>query len=371
MTNNQHRIRELDALRGLAAMAVVLFHFTSQFDRLYGHSTPLRFSLPRGDLGVDFFFMLSGFVILMTLDRMPSALEFVVGRLARLYPAYWAAAAITLAVVAWAGLPGQEVSLGEAVVNATMLPRVLGARPIDSAYWSLQVELLFYAAMLVLHRSGALKTPRWPMTLALWLALATAAQFVAAQFAAAQFVADTTPLVPAASGPLALTFVTKLQTVLSLKYLHLFAVGIVLYRVHGAGRWTPAAWLLLAWCALVQARLDSWSAAGVVIVLAAVLHAAAHGRPRFLATPPLVFLGTISYPLYLIHQNVGYVVIRNLEAAGMEASLAVATAVAGSLLLATGLSFGIERPAMAAIKGWHRPGKGAAAFRKIPTGEIG
>ncbi len=339
---SQHRIRELDGLRALAAMAVVLFHYTSRFDTLFGHSTHLWFALPHGDLGVDCFFILSGYVILMTLDRTASAGEFVVGRFARLYPAYWAAMLVTFAVVTWAGLPGQEVSLGEAVVNVTMLQQLLGARHIDSAYWSLQTELLFYAAMLVLARAGMLSPSRWTTTIALWLSLATAAHLA------------TEPLPLEAGSPLPLAFVTKLQTVLSLKYMHLFGFGIVLYRTKNAERRVATAWLLAAACVLIQWRFDSWSSAGLIALLAFIVREAVDGRLPFLAARPLVYLGTISYPLYLIHQNVGYVLIRHLETAGLSASLAVATAIGASLLLAAGLSHGVERPAMLAFKGWCR-----------------
>ena len=359
MTHGQQRIRELDGLRALAAVAVVLFHYTSQYDVLFGHTTPLGFSLPRGDLGVDFFFMLSGYVILMTLDRTASAGEFVVGRIARLYPAYWAAALVTFAVVAWARLPGQEVSFGDAFVNVTMLQQLFGARHIDSAYWSLQAELLFYAAMLVLARAGMLSPSRWTATLTLWLMLATVAHLAAEV------------LPREAGGPLTLAFVTKLQTVLSLKYLHLFALGIMLYRTENAECRAPIAWFLAVWCVVVQGQLDSWKAAGVAALLAFTLREAVRGRLPLLSAPPLVFLSTISYPLYLIHQNVGYVLIRYLEGLGLSPSFAIATAIGGSMLLATGISRYVERPAILAVKGWYRNWRGPARFARfvgIPRG---
>ncbi len=83
------RIKERDALRGLAALAVVLFHYTTQFEKLFGHSNELSWSMPYGDLGVHLFFMISGFVI---------------SRFSRLYPAYWLAIILTTAVVWTYGL---------------------------------------------------------------------------------------------------------------------------------------------------------------------------------------------------------------------------------------------------------------------------
>ena len=82
------RVLELDALRGLAALAVVFYHYTTRFDQLFGHTFPLPWSVSWGHYGVDLFFMLSGFVILMTLERTSDSWKFAWGRFSRLYPAY-------------------------------------------------------------------------------------------------------------------------------------------------------------------------------------------------------------------------------------------------------------------------------------------
>ena len=70
------RILELDALRGLAAVAVVFYHYTTRYGQLFGHRDSLTVSLPWGHYGVDLFFMLSGFVILMTLERTANSWKF-------------------------------------------------------------------------------------------------------------------------------------------------------------------------------------------------------------------------------------------------------------------------------------------------------
>jgi peptidoglycan/LPS O-acetylase OafA/YrhL len=71
------RIQELDALRGLAAICVVLFHKTMG-------SPHSNMFLKLGVTGVDLFFMISGFVILMTLKKVKTSKQFIIGRISRL-----------------------------------------------------------------------------------------------------------------------------------------------------------------------------------------------------------------------------------------------------------------------------------------------
>ncbi|MGB7325891.1 MAG: acyltransferase family protein, partial [Rubripirellula sp.] len=56
------RIVELDSLRALAAINLVLFHFTLVYTNKHGYSSPLGFQWPFGAYGVEMFFILSGFV---------------------------------------------------------------------------------------------------------------------------------------------------------------------------------------------------------------------------------------------------------------------------------------------------------------------
>lgn len=338
MESARPRLLELDALRGLAALAVVLFHYTTRYDQLFGRAVPLGFSLPWGDHGVDLFFVISGFVILMTLERATSSLDFIVGRCARLYPAFWVAVGLTFTIVTCATLPDWQVTPRDALLNLSMLPSLLKAELVDGVYWSLQTELFFYVAMLALHQAGWLK--RLPLTLFLWLLVATAVQ------GALALGADQSRF----SGLL-----TKLLTLLSLDYLHLFAIGMVLYRMYQQQRvrWSGA--LLIAACILWRGLFDPDTNGALIVLLVTAIMALALRGQAWLRTRPLVFLGSISYSLYLLHQNIGYVVIRELTLCGIDPRLSLLAALVTSLPLATLLTYLIERPALRAIKqAYHR-----------------
>jgi peptidoglycan/LPS O-acetylase OafA/YrhL len=109
------RLYELDVLRGIAAFGVMLYHYTFRFEALYRHpghpSGALWDAFRHFAFGLPMFFIISGFVILMTLDRTERASDFVYARFNRLFPAFWAAIAVTFIITHVFGLPGRTVSL--------------------------------------------------------------------------------------------------------------------------------------------------------------------------------------------------------------------------------------------------------------------
>lgn len=326
------RIGELDALRGIAAMAVILFHFTSGIAKNWSfHLYDPPFEFPYGDKGVDLFFMISGFVIFMTLDRARSAASFAVGRFSRLFPTFWACALITLIITSNYGLPGMQVSLRDALWNITMMPRFVRAQMIDGAYWSLEYELLFYIAMLILHRLGAFKKHTVPVLL-LWLGAAAVAHGVL------------THLQPES---LVYRLTGKIKAVTCLDYIHLFGIGMILYDAHRRRAWSFGHTLVLLACAaLAWWKADSLAHFAFLLSFGLLLHLATTGLLPFLNAKPLVFFGAISYPLYLIHQNIGLVLLNALRTVMASTWLRLGITVAAMVLLAWLISVLIERPSM-------------------------
>ena len=126
MQTGEQRIVGLDVLRGGAAVAVMLHHHGQYYDVLYPGRTPLSFDLGPGHFGVELFFIISGFVILMTAERAARPIDFAWARFSRLYPAYWTALVVTFAVVNVFALPGRRASLARAVANLTMFQHAFG-----------------------------------------------------------------------------------------------------------------------------------------------------------------------------------------------------------------------------------------------------
>jgi len=136
----------------------------------------------------------------------------------------------------------------------------------------------------------------------------------------------------------------KVITVTSLKYIPLFGIGIVFYHCRRTEHSSALCLVASATCVLALSLMESGVAAMIDLVLAVVLWCAVSGKVSWLAARPLVWLGAISYTLYLTHQNIGYIVIRNLEAHGAHPLLAILVAVILSVALAVAMHHLVEHP---------------------------
>ena len=132
------RLKSIDLLRGLAASAVVLRHSDE------------RFLL--GSIGVDFFFVISGFVMAQ-LYRQRSAAQYLFDRAWRIFPIYW------VALLPWL-IIGPGVTGQGTLASALLIPNWFG---ITGTYlgvaWTLLFELLFYAGVALAIRLGSLFVP--------------------------------------------------------------------------------------------------------------------------------------------------------------------------------------------------------------------
>lgn len=141
----KRKIYELELLRIVGAIAIVLYHLTYRRISVDGIQQQLfpAFEIvsQHGYLGVNLFFMISGFVILMsTINR--TAINFAISRIDRLFPAYWAA--VTATTICILILDVNSVSLKQYLFNLTMLNDYFDVKDIDGVYWTLHVEIKFY-----------------------------------------------------------------------------------------------------------------------------------------------------------------------------------------------------------------------------------
>lgn len=141
------KILSINILRFLAAFAVVFYHYVFMFtqrDYTSYNYGPLWSISHYGYLGVDLFFIISGFVIAMSANGR-NLFQFTTSRIARLYPIYWVSVILTCLFVYFFGKDiNTFITIKNFLANMTMQPFAFGGFPIDGSYWSLSVELKFY-----------------------------------------------------------------------------------------------------------------------------------------------------------------------------------------------------------------------------------
>jgi peptidoglycan/LPS O-acetylase OafA/YrhL len=149
----ESRILDLDSLRGIAAISVVLAHITL--------SIPVKENIFRfGVSGVDLFFLISGFVIFMTIEKTKTAYDFIIARVGRLYPAYWVGLLYTyLLYRLWCFFTGLTIrfSITDFFANLTMFQRYFQSPNIVAPSWTLLIEMQFYIVIIFIFLFNGLK----------------------------------------------------------------------------------------------------------------------------------------------------------------------------------------------------------------------
>ncbi|RYY01305.1 MAG: acyltransferase [Gammaproteobacteria bacterium] len=148
------RLELLDYGRFLAALFVIAYHYLFNGIANGKVSSVTHFSgvvdvAKYGYLGVEFFFMISGYVIFFTANNK-SAGQFLTSRAIRLFPAFWAAVIFTSCVAYFWGGDKMSVSLLQSIANLSMFPGIFGYSFVDGVYWTLAYEWKFYLLVFVI-----------------------------------------------------------------------------------------------------------------------------------------------------------------------------------------------------------------------------
>jgi len=147
------RLELLDYGRFFAALSVVAFHYF--FNGINNGKITSITHIPElvsiakyGYLGVEFFFIISGYVIFFSANNKTAG-QFLASRAVRLYPAFWVAVLFTSIAAQFWGGPQMDVSLKQFFFNLTMFPGTFGMPYVDGVYWTLHYEWKFYFAVFI------------------------------------------------------------------------------------------------------------------------------------------------------------------------------------------------------------------------------
>jgi peptidoglycan/LPS O-acetylase OafA/YrhL len=315
-----NRLGILDSLRGLAALAVCLFHFAGRDDLL--PNGPLKSLSKYGSLGVVVFFVISGFVIPWSMARggyrLTQFSRFFLKRLIRLEPPYIVAVASAVALTVFYSavkdrpFPPTPDWWFQVLTHGGYLTRFAGFDWLDDVYWTLAIEFQYYLLIGLMFPllSHARADLRWAASVLLALV-----------------------------GLSALTLPIKVTI---LTYTPIFVLGILPYQFRIGlidGRSLAAAWVGLT-------ALLCWTQNPEIALTAAATSAVIANMDR--GWGPLNSLGTISYSLYLFHATLGGVIINlgikhTSSAAGRY--FVFAAALTASFAVAIAVYWLVERPA--------------------------
>jgi peptidoglycan/LPS O-acetylase OafA/YrhL len=322
LMGSSKRLLELDALRGIAVIAVILYHYTTRYDQYYGHlKDDYWFNFSHGHMGVQLFFMISGFVIYMSILNINNSKDFFIKRAIRLYPVYIFGVLFTFTITNLYILDKLRVSFPEMLVNLTMFQGYLPfVEPVDGAYWSLRVEVFFYILIGVLFY---LKLHKKIILISIILLLVASGLNVLANV-------------------MNLVLLDNLNQVLIVNYIHLFIAGIMFYHIRMQD--DIKYHLTLAVCLIYQFAFIEPISGLYVLVFFGMFYLMVYNKMSWISIKPLLFIGSISYSLYLVHQYVGYAIIHWLENIGNTGEYNIIIPMVFSFVVAILMTKYIEKP---------------------------
>jgi len=328
-TATHDNLASLDVLRGIAILSVLISHFWPG-----DFPGPLSLRILCGQFGVILFFFLSGFLMDRTYSNEPQVFPFVVRRSFRILPMYWLSILIIFATE-----PGW--ALRDVVSNAIFATGPMHVVRMSGVYWTLYIEVLFYATvplLFFLGRRAILLSSYFVIGLfgALWLfhiRSSVAPHYLAYCYLGLQFGGWQRKAI--GRGEL---------------FASVFTVALV----------SSILPILSPFPSIASPFLGAAPVASAILLYSAV-------RLRFRAKP-IELLGDISYSVYLMHAIVSIQVGNRLLSYGYASWIAAVANVGFSLALSVITFVLVERPSIAVgrriVKRWH----GFVAEKQSPTG---
>ncbi|KQS80009.1 hypothetical protein ASG25_02965 [Rhizobium sp. Leaf384] len=340
----------IDALRLFAALIVMMYHFSylhlldGSYAELLKKETSDKASpiFHFGWVGVQIFFVISGILIYKSAANS-SASRFVMNRVFRLVPAIWICAPISIAIGVYLGEMSGYAAIRPLIHALLFVP--VGPWP-DGVYWTLGIECVFYALVAVCLYFGKLSYVK--------ITIFSLSIFSCIFWVSFYFLKSDYDLFDFLRG-------NRYFELLMLQHAPYFALGVLLFEIISGSRLTPAAMALAIIC-IVGAWFEIWAVNDEINHIASDNQSAItpiavwsisiatlawclkrNIFPRKKASAILRFLGLITYPLYLIHGQLGILVIFATVALGAGVYLAITVAVMTCLAAAGAITYGPER----------------------------
>lgn len=289
-------------LRGISVIFVILYHYTSRYNQKsqivdLNAQTTWDLNIWWGYAAVVTFFMMSGFLIGKSLCNVQITTKtYLINRALRLYPTFWCGIIITYSTLVLF-FPSAAISLKSMIVNFTMIPYFFGYPCVDGAYWTMQVEFFFSIMFGIILYFNNVNTRK--ILLFIWMILSLLFFFLP----------DTIILKP-------------IRFMLLPKYSHMFIAGIAAYFILKK-EFSVFFISLLTLACINQILYSEDILFNVFFFISLFILLITNKIDTYLSNKNLIttfisFFATISYSWYLIHQMIGYTIIKELQINGFN-----------------------------------------------------
>lgn len=293
---NENISANITSLRGIGAISVVLYHYLNYINS-YLHKVSFDYS--GLTFAVPLFFLLSSMFLYKKAVELQHPIKLIVHRISRLYPAYWCGVIVSFLAITL--IAGENITILRFAANFLMVEDIFGIRHIDGVYWTLLYELmllLIFAVASAVSIKGEKIICKANEFCTTWLLLGLSLQV-------------TIKLLGKKLGG-------EDVVLLGGRFVPIFVFGIILSRrfilkIEDSGKHLCANVLIsiiyLMVCESLDYVLMEIVSIGIVLcVLNGWLR-----KIKLLQNSFLVFLGNISYCIYLIHNEFGRTIILRLD----------------------------------------------------------
>lgn len=322
-----NKIYGLDYIRAICAIFIVIYHYSTRyFDSWLGYKYESnKIGLWWGCWAVSIFFILTAFLTIYNLhEKSGGGMKFIKKRAIRLYPAYWVGLIFTTLLILILNIE-KFIGVVPTAINFSMLQGFINVKNVDGVYWTLTYEIQFYVLIAIFI--GLKKTDKIELFNSIWL-VCVIAYFIANHICGNHFAIKIIDklIMPKYASPFimgaSLAYIVKNKKAI-LSYINAFAALCIHGYVHSGGSYGFL-----------------WAAVYVAFLLVAMILIVVSVKTgfKFKYDKPFLFVASISYPLYLIHQNMGYLIFDKVGITENSAVLII-----GCLILSLGIAYLIHR----------------------------
>lgn len=330
LKNRRNHSYTIDIIRAISAILIVLYHYTWRYNEnkyiiSINANTDWPFRVSWGCGAVCTFFMLSGFLVAKYFENCnTNPKKYLLKRVVRLYPTFWVCMSIT-AIVLIILFPETQITWADYFVNLTMLPSLFKMRYVDGAYWTLGYEIMFAIVFFGI----------------LWIKNFRLRKIIIIGLLSISFIEWF-------YGDSSNSLFKFLRFFLITNQIQVFIAGICVYWIKNASLSKTFYYIVFILCCVLQILQNNSPVNNIFFFSTLILLFMSSFLDEFI-TENIVyriieFVALVSYPLYLLHQMIGFSIIKNLILMGYTSEYWIVLPISISIIFASFVHQYFEKP---------------------------